>query len=188
MNNLQIIHLGHRFDREALLIKELEAQCIVDYTIWPGIIENVPFKGVSKAHKQIVEWAMKKGLSHVTIAEDDICFTDRGAYDYFIQNEPNDYDLYLGGITHGIKNERNEVFDFSGLTLYRVKQTFYRTFLSVSDNGNIDRMLNNKGRYIVCNPFVVKQHDGYSDNLKREMKYGVYYQGRAFFRNPHVDQ
>jgi hypothetical protein len=35
------------------------------------------------------------------IAEDDVKFTAKGAFDYFKKNESDDYELYHGGIYYG---------------------------------------------------------------------------------------
>lgn len=105
------------------------------------------------------------------IAEDDIKFTARGAFDYFIKNEPQEYDLYLGGIIYGNINSDNTVCDFAGTHFYKIKQKFYDTFLSIPEGKDIDRLLANKGKFIVCNPFVAIQNNGFSDNQKRHQNY-----------------
>lgn len=48
---LHIIHLNSRIDRQRLLDLELSTQNIIDYKIWPGIIESHPKKGSAKAQK-----------------------------------------------------------------------------------------------------------------------------------------
>lgn len=140
-----------------------------------------PKRGIAKAHKQIIQWAYDHSLPSVIIAEDDVKFFSLGAFDYFIENEPEDYDLYLGGIIYGNLHKDNSVKDFSGLTLYKINHRFYSTFLSLPEENDIDRPLANKGLYIVCNPFVVTQHNGFSDNKGEYQEYDLYLQNRKLF-------
>jgi hypothetical protein len=83
--SLNIIHLHHRNDRLALLTSELVAQGL-RACIWPGILNPGDLKkGISRAHKQVVAWAKQEQLPSVVITEDDIRFTEAGAYDHFIK-------------------------------------------------------------------------------------------------------
>lgn len=179
---LNIIHLTHRKDRLINLIKELDNQLITEYLIWDGILDlENPSRGISKAHKQIVQMAKKNNLPFVLIAEDDIKFTAKGAFNYFLQSEPKDYDLYLGGIYYGNIKPDNSAEDFSGLTLYMIQSKFYDTFLSIPENLPLDRGLSKKGFYLVCNPFIAIQYDGYSDNKKSYQNYDMYLKGRNLY-------
>ena len=180
---LNIIHLEHRKDRLHKLHNQLFEQNITSYKIWNGVLdEDNPKQGIAKAHKQIIQWAHDQSLPSVIIAEDDIKFTSPGAFAYFISNEPKEYDLYLGGISYGKINNDNSVKDFAGLTLYKINQTFYKTFLSLPEEMDIDRTLANRGRYIVCDPFIVIQHNGFSDNKKEYQNYDSYLQDRKLFQ------
>ncbi|MGL4596596.1 MAG: hypothetical protein ACRCYO_03655 [Bacteroidia bacterium] len=179
---LHIIHLSQRKDRAVLLENQLRGQGIADYKIWDGIVDvENPKRGIAKAHKQIVAWARNQNLPAVLIAEDDVNFTASGAFDYFFQKEPQEYDLYLGGIIYGELNSDNTVDDFAGLHLYKIKEHFYDTFLSLPEEKDIDRALANKGKYSVCNPFVAIQQDGFSDNQKSVQYYERHLQNRTLF-------
>lgn len=172
-------------DRLVTLQKELKVQGIADtdYELWDGVIhETIPFKGISQAHKRIVRDAALKKLPKVCIAEDDIRFCDKGAWQYFLDNEPEDYDLYLASVYTGHIDEKNETKDFSGLTLYMVSQKFYPTFLALNELNHIDRSLFKKGKFVVCNPFAAIQYNGLSDNKKRVMNYDSYMNGRIFYK------
>ncbi|HRN91896.1 MAG TPA: hypothetical protein PLE75_02765 [Ferruginibacter sp.] len=179
---LNIIHLSKREDRLALLKDQLIIQGISDYKLWEGIVDKSnPAKGISKAHKQIVAWAKKEKLKSIVIAEDDVKFTAKGAYNYFIKNKPTQYDLYLGGIYYGKIKEDHTVSDFAGMMLYIIHERFYDVFLSVHEESDIDRSLANKGTFVVCNPFVAIQHEGYSDNKKAFVNYDICLKGRKLF-------
>ena len=183
---LNIIHLSDRIDREKLLKKEMKEQNIFDYRLWDGIVDpKIPSRGISKAHKQIVKYARINLLQEILIAEDDLKFTSKGSFEFFLKNKPNDFDIYLAGIYFGEVNDNNTVKDFSGLTCYIINQRFFDTFLSMPEHDNIDRCLKNKGKYIVCNPFTVIQYNGFSDNVKRYCNYDSYLIGRKLFESPH---
>lgn len=182
---LNIIHLPYRMDRFVTLQRELKAQGIKDgeYEMWDGIVnKSIPFKGISQAHKRIVNDAAMKKLPKVCIAEDDIKFCDKGAWQYFLDNEPSDYDLYLASVYTGTLDANNVVKDFSGLTLYMVHQRFYATFLATNELNHLDRALFKRGKYVVCNPFAAIQYNGLSDNKKQIMNYDSYMIGRELFK------
>jgi len=180
--SLNIIHLKDRKDRLKLLDIQIIEQNIVNYTVWEGVLDKENLKrGIAKAHKQIIEWARNQNLPSILIAEDDVKFTARGAFEYFLQNEPKEYDLYLGGITYGNIKSDNSTTDFAGTHFYKINQKFYDTFLSLPEEKDIDRSLANKGKFIVCDPFIAIQQNGFSDNQKREQNYDLYLQNRRLF-------
>jgi hypothetical protein len=179
---LNIIHLPHRTDRFELLQKELASQGITDYQIWNGIMDaELPARGISRAHKQIVRDAADKGLPEVLIGEDDLHFTGRGAFDFYLNHKPRNFDLYLGGIYHGDIDRDGITRDFSGLTLYMVSSRYYQKFLDSAEDKHIDRFQTNRGRFVVCQPCIVQQHDGFSDNVKKTVEYGSFLKGKTFF-------
>ena len=179
---LNIIHLKHRTDRFELLMNELNTQGIAEYKIWDGIIDPIlAARGISLAHKQIVKQAWKEKLSEILICEDDVHFTANGAFNFFIKNKPADFDIYLGGINECIIRKDNSVDDFSGTTIYIINQRFYEAFLTLPESLNFDRALRNKGKFIVCNPFIAIQHNGFSDNVKRFYNHEKYLQGRNLY-------
>lgn len=179
---LHIIHLPVRTDRWTLLLSELERQGISDYRIWPGVKTARPSAGIAMAHQQIVKWAIRENLPEITIAEDDLLFTADDAFKYYQQSKPPTFDLYLGGITYGELMSDNTVKDFAGTHLYTIHQNFYSTFLDQNGEMDIDRALKNKGKFVVCNPMVAIQRDGFSDNRNKVMDYSIYFKGRSLYR------
>lgn len=184
-----VIHMPHRTDRMNNLMRQFEEQNITDYKIWDAIVHPmVTHVGVAKSHKMIVEFAKQNHLPEVLIMEDDVCFSAKGAFDYFLANKPKDFDIYLSSIYHGLLNENNTVDDFCGLHCYIVHERFYDTFidLPIQKDGSemhIDRAFMNIGKYIVCDPFIAYQLDGYSDNKKGMGTYKHLMAGRKFYEN-----
>ena len=181
---LKIIHLETRPDRWSVLLKEIKKQDITAYRIWPGILTLQPKTGISLAHKQIVAHAEAFSQPQVMIAEDDLKFTAGHGYRYFLENLPTDFDLYLGGIMYGTIKPDKTVKRFAGLTLYVVHQRFYETFLQLPDDKHLDQALDNKGKYVICDPMIITQHDGYSDNHKKIMEYDYYQRHYSFLKDP----
>lgn len=184
IDTLHIIHNNDRIDRYNQLMSELEKQGISNYYLWDAIHDNRgTYQGINRAHKQIVQWAKENELPYVTIAEDDLQFFDKGAYEYFLSNEPEDYDLYLGGVFLGEIDSNNETEKFTGLSLYKVHSDYYNSFLHAEENEHLDIALCYEGGlFKVCNPFVVRQHNGYSFNEKRHMNYDFLFANRNVFK------
>ena len=140
-------------------------------------------KGINLAHKQIVEYAKLKEWEDVLIMEDDIRFCGEGAFNYYLENKPKKFDIYLGGIYLGEIDEENKVKSFSGLHCYIVHSRFYDKFLSVPDDEHLDRILANMGEYYVSNPFTSIQYNGKSSQTKQEENYDNLLNGRILYNN-----
>jgi GT2 family glycosyltransferase len=179
---INIIHLPHRTDRLKILKKELQSNNISDYQLWPGILNKFnTHTGISQAHKQIVKYASEKGLKNILIAEDDLRFTSPNSFQYFQNSIPKEYDLFLASVYHGQLSNENLVSRFSGLTFYSVNHHFYAKFLDLPENVHLDIALSGLGKYVVCNPFTVIQHNGYSDNSKQNCNYDIYMRNRKLY-------
>lgn len=139
---------------------------------WPGNYD-LPEKrwtNISKAFKQIVRYAKEKKLRMITIAEDDILLTSKNAWNYYNEQMPKDFDLYLGGVYNGQLKQNRIVNGYSGNTLVTVHERFYDFFLKADENMDLDNYLGNwayENNYIVCLPFVVKQIGKWSDHKKK---------------------
>ena len=176
-----IIHKTERTERKENLLRELKEQGIESYNIWEGVYSpNSTMEGINLAHKQIVEWAKNERLEKVLIFEDDIKFTDKGAWKYFLNNEPKEYDIYLGGIYLGVINE-GLVSAFTALHCYVVHSRFYDKFLSVKSDLHLDHALADGGKYIVCEPMIAVQYNGWSDNSAAVCNYDNIISQRKLF-------
>lgn len=198
--HLSILHLSKRVDRMENLMKELEQQNITDYTIVEGIIDLAAvFRGINNSHKAIIRLAKDQCMSNCIIAEDDISFLGKGAWKYFLEQlEINqDADIFLSMIYEGKIDENNRIvkdpYSWSSMTLYSVNSKFYDTFLSINDFSHIDKEIGSmadKYDFRVCNPFICKQMDGYSDQRKQHCTYDHLLVGRKLFgvnnSNPEV--
>lgn len=182
---LNCIHLSKRTDRYSTLVEQMHQQGI-DYRLWEGeVVSRSRKTGICRSHKKIVQWAKENNEPYVIIAEDDIRFFGLGAWDFYINNMPEDFDMYFGMIYVGLINEENRITTVcSGMTLYTVHQKFYDTFLSIPDDSHIDRASTaffNTNKLIVCNPFVCEQDGSFSDNSFRKCDYRPLLRGRKLF-------
>ncbi len=187
---VNIISLPHRTDRRENANREANEQGF-EIKYWDGIVNQVlPFVGVAQAHIRIVQAAKMNGLDEVIIGEDDLKLTAPGAWQYYLDNKPKEFDLYLAGIYnyHGVGGTldgNNRVKDFfCGMTLYTVPSHYYDQFLATRLMNHIDRELSKRSyidKFIVCNPMVVMQSDGFSDLKQQDCKYGDYLKGKPLF-------
>lgn len=188
---VHVINLPKRTDR----LRQFEIQASeqeFQYKVFDGVIDLAHVaRGISMAHKRVIMYAKTKGMKRVVIAEDDCRFTGFGAYDYFLSQMPDSYDIFLSSFYEGkldgnnrlVKSElSNELL--SGLTMYCVHERFYNTFLNVYSLDHLDKMIGkvaDKYEFYVCNPFTTFQENGYSDNKKKECNYDHYMKGRKLY-------
>jgi len=196
-NCLHILHLGLKStDDEKInricdtrlynLLKELEEQGIDNFKLIDGFYDPKNIKqAIHRGHNRIVEMAKAQKLPYCIMAEDDIVFTAPGAYEYFLSQIPESFDLFFGIIYHGEIIENRVVNGFSGgCSLYVVHSRFYDTFLEQPTDTHIDRQLGNlchNHEFYVVDEYVVTQRGGYSFNLARDMVYSDYLQGKKLF-------
>lgn len=135
---------------------------------------------INAAHKNIVRFAQFAGWKEVCIAEDDLEFTSPCSWQHFMKNKPKEYDLYLSMVYLGQPDENNIVKDFTGMTMYVVHSRFYDIFLSADPDEHIDRALAGLGKFVVCNPFVAKQSNGFSSNTGKMENYDELLKNRTF--------
>lgn len=184
--HLNILHLERRKDRMDSLLKQLSEQEISFFSIHEAIDQKVNTKqAITIGHKRIIQEAKNNNKPNCIIAEDDLVFTAKGAWNYFLSQIPEDYDLFCGVIYAGTVNEENRILNGMSATqtLYSVHERFYDFFLSQPDDVHIDRNFGNYAfdkKYYVCNPMCVKQSGGFSDNMRKEMRYTVYEENKNF--------
>ncbi len=95
---LNIIHDSRFFDRYEPLMEELKRQQIGDYKIWEAITDRkTVVESINASHKMIVRWAKENDMEEVLIGEDDLMIPNENGFKYFMDNKPDDYDMYLGG-------------------------------------------------------------------------------------------
>lgn len=187
---LSILHLPERFDRMELLGKELFKQGITNFHVQDGYIDIYNRKkSITIGHKRMVQRAKDLGYQRAILCEDDIRFLgkDKGAWKYFLDNIPEDFDMYVGLVYVGNVKDNRITETSSGITtLYIIHERFYDIFLSIPDDCHIDRELSSlwdKYKLMVCPKFVVEQTGGFSDNTLKKCSYETLLEGKKLFKN-----
>lgn len=147
------------------------------FRMWDGILdERGGWAGIIRAYQKIVEHAMITNMKMVCIAEDDIVFSAPSAWEYFLDQMPKRFDIYSGGVYSASQIENRRILNgYSGNTLIVIKNNFYEEFLKLCKEAlecsrHLDRQLGMygfKNYYILCEPYVVYQLQGFSDNHKQ---------------------
>lgn len=164
------------------LLNELNRQHITDYKLWPSVhIAHKPKRaGISKAHKQIVEWALIEQIPEVCIMENDVWFPSENGFNYFLENKPKQYNLYLAGITRG-EVENGMTKRYTGQFCYFIHESFYTIFLRANENMDIDGAMAGMGEFYVRNPFAAFCYPGWSDNQNGVVDYSHLLIGREIY-------
>lgn len=161
------------------LCDELERQGI-NAKIWQCINDsNNVVRSINLSHKQIVQFAVDHHLPQICIMEEDVWFPAKNGWQYFQQNIPEKFDLYLGG-AYGLNYvalnniQANpgavEINNFAGLHCYIINSSYYVKFLSLPEDKHIDDQPG-FGRFFVCSPFAALQHPGWSCNARQFVDY-----------------
>lgn len=144
--------------------------------IWGAIIKNniSIVESINAGHKNIVQYAKDNNLPEICIAEDDLMFPNENGWNYFIENKPDLFDLYIGG--NYLCDNRIEkkppllkVSEYVGNQLIIISKKYYDVFLSVPNNQHIDTAQKGLGEFYVCYPFVALQRPGRSANNNNEI-------------------
>ena len=168
MDTLNIIFDNRQDADYGRLLGEFIEQGIFDYKFWTPVEKPTVVESINASHKRIVEDAKERGLKSVIIGEQDLHFTAKHSWEYFLKNKPDDFDIYLCG-TYIVPIENKKI---CGFHLYEVSEKFYDKFLSVSPTEHIDTAVCNLGGdYHFCYPFPAIQRAGYSFNNKDQVNY-----------------
>lgn len=173
---LNVIYDSRRIEKWEPLEAELKRQNI-SYTIWSPVedTQNV-VRSINLSHKQIIQWAKDYKLSEVAIAEDDLWFPAADGWQYFLNNKPLDFDIYIGG-NYLVDNPDSwqpplvKVREYVGNQLIIVAEKYYDKFLSVPENAHIDTIQADKGDFYVCFPYAAIQRPGFSANAQQKVNY-----------------
>ncbi len=155
------------------------------FRVWEGIIDpRGGYAGINLSFKKIVRWAKEQKLKMVCIGEDDLVFSALGAWQYYLDNIPEEFDTYSGGIYSGQIVDGRIMNGYSGNTLLTIHERFYDFLLALTDEDHLDRRLGNycfEKQYLLCMPFVVLQLQGYSDNHRRFTQHSGYLEKMKLF-------
>lgn len=184
---INVINDSRSPDDYPRLIGEFIKQTVTPkYKFWDAIVlKDSVVKSINASHKMIVRWAKENNMPMVAIAEQDIEFTCEKSWQYFLEQMPQDFDVYLGCSYIKDVNPNTGVAGnlICGFHLYVVHEKFYDAFLSVSDSEHIDTAVGDlKGNFVFCKPFVALQRVGYSANNKTIVNYNAILKEEDIYR------
>lgn len=173
---LNVIFDSRRSEKYEPLIQELKRQKINDFEVWPCLLLPDVIHSINASHKMIVRDAKEKGLVECCIAEDDLFFPSVGGWEWFLQNKPPVYEIYVGGnynsFQRPMKAGAMRIDSIVGFQLYCIHSRYYDTFLDTPIDKHIDTAQQGKLMY-ACYPFPALQREGFSANNKSIVNYNA---------------
>ena len=163
----QIILDSRRTEKYDLLMYELSRQGIIDYQIWPCLLEKTVVSSINLSHKMIIRHAKENKWEQVCVFEDDIMFPAADGFEYFISGIPDKFELYLGA-TYILPITNRKIVGFH---CYILHESAYDKFLSVPDDVHIDVAMEDILDWTVCYPFAALQRKGFSANNMKVTDY-----------------
>lgn len=169
-----VVHDMARADRyQQVLIEAMQQRFNVYFH--HAVKASTPERGCHLAHRNIIFRAKQAGDSMILVMEDDVMFTAPGAFAYFIEHIPRDFDIYTAGVLGWAckyNSDTGLVRSMSGTHCYIVHSRFYDEFLKMDEHLSPDIAISATARKIVmCYPMTAIQHPGHSDIAKKEIDY-----------------
>ena len=108
------------------------------------------------------------------ISEDDLYFRNENGFKYFLDNKPDDFDVYIGGsylIDNRIEYKAPivKVDGWVGNQLIIIHEKYYDTYLSVPNESHIDTVQQGLGDFYLCFPMPALQRPSKSANNNNEL-------------------
>ncbi len=157
-------------DDKERLIKEFERVGVSHYTFWDAVIDKkTTWDSIAQSHKNIVYWAKEQELNEVCIAEQDLFFPSPNGWNYFLENKPKEFDVYIGG--NYLFDNRVEykpplvkVNAWTGNQLIIISERYYDRWLATPEGQHIDTAQDGKGEFYCCFPYPALQIPSRSAN------------------------
>ena len=171
-----VLYDDRRSEYYSLIQEEMNNQGILDYTIVLPVPRETVVSSINVSQKSIIQRAKDEGLYRVVIMEQDIWFPRKDGWEYFIKNEPNDYDIYLGGSylpdnRFEYKAPLTKINSYVGHHCVMVHNRYYDRFLDTPEDKHIDTAQEGKGEFYLCYPMPALQRPGFSSNNMTQVDY-----------------
>lgn len=175
---IHVIYDERRMEKWEPLMNEFEKHRIKNFVIWRPEERKTVVESINATHKAIVRYAKESGLDEVIIAEDDLMLLGEDGWQYFLNNKPDRFDVYISG-TYLIDAPENwkppliKVKEWVGNHLIVVHSKYFDRFLSVPDHYHIDMAQSGLGDFFVCYPMAALQRPGFSANSMTQVNYNA---------------
>jgi hypothetical protein len=173
---IYILYDDRRCEYLPLIQGEMDRQKITGYTLFPPVPRETVVSSINVSQKEIIRIAKEKGLDRVVIMEQDIWFPNENGWDYFVSNEPKEYDIYLAG-SYLLDNRveykipLTKVNSYVGHHCIIVNERYYDKFLETPEDMHIDTAQQDKGEFYLCYPMPGLQRAGFSSNNRGIVDY-----------------
>jgi len=174
--DIYILYDNRRSEYFPLIQEEMDRQKITEYTLFPPVPRETVVSSINVSQKSIIQKAKDEGLERVIIMEQDIWFPSKDGWEYFVKNEPKEYDIYLGG--NYLPDNRIEykvpltkINSYVGHHCIMVHNRYYDRFLETPEDKHIDTAQEGRGEFYLCYPMPALQRAGFSSNNMAQVDY-----------------
>jgi hypothetical protein len=175
---IHIIHDSRRQERYEPLLMQLKDEGITEYELFPCLLLPQIVESINASHKMLVSLAKENGMKEICIAEDDLQFAAKGAWQYFLDNKPTEFKLYTA--CNYLNREHPITKQIVGFHLYIIHESYYDDFLALPDDRHIDTAVEGIDIH-VCYPYAALQRAGFSWNNMGEVDYNTVLQPQDIF-------
>lgn len=164
-----VIYDSRRPEKYPLFIEELRLQSINEFEVHPAtVLSHSVVESISESFKSVIRSAKENKDKEVCILEDDIMFPSTKSWQYFLENKPEKFDIYIGGsfvIDNRIEYKPPivKVNNYVGNHCIIVNESYYDMWLATDSKKHCDTV-HECGEFYVCFPFVALQRKGWSAN------------------------
>ena len=165
-----VVYDNRRPEKLPLFSSELQKQGIKDYEIFPAIVlTHSVVESISESFKSVIRSAKENGDEEICIMEDDIIFSSPNGWQYFLENKPKEYSVYIGGnylIDNRIEYKKPliEIPEWVGNHIICVHKSYYDIWLNSDSTLHCDGIHKGKGKFYSVFPYVGFQRNGWSAN------------------------
>lgn len=164
-----ILFDDRRVELYDVIVEEMKRQGIKEYKWHSPIFEGSVVHSINISQKKIVREAKERGDKICVIFEQDIFFPADDGWEYFINNIPNDFDIFIGGsylVDNRIEytSPVTKVNEWVGNHCIAIHEKYYDAFLSTDQEQHIDTAQGGRGDFYLCYPMAALQRPGKSSN------------------------
>lgn len=172
-----VIYNSYRPEKYDLFMGEFERQKI-DVEIFHceqnqnyNVVEKI-----SESFKTVIREAKERGDKEICIFEDDILFPSENGWEYFIENKPENFSVYIGGnyvVDNRLKYKPPiiKVDVWVGNHCIIVNESYYDIWLNTDSKLHCDSVHAGLGNFYACFPYPALQRTGWSANTQTVVNY-----------------
>ncbi len=174
-----IVYDNRRPEKYDLFVHEMKRQGIEDYEIFHAVrLTHSVVESISESFKEVLKQAKENNEECICIFEDDIWFPNENGWKYFLQNKPNEFDVYIGG---NYLTDNRLIYEaplvrcneWVGNHCLIINERYYDTWLNTDSKLHCDGAQSGLGDFYCCFPFPALQRHGFSLNHNLVVNYNA---------------